>query len=95
MLTRATRMKATQENLKSVTFLMNWDAAKVIRTESNKFHRWAKRQLKSGSGPQRLSTRMKEPTNYGTQSFRAAPGCMKNHQTAEGAPPMASRFNIY
>ncbi|XP_048120771.1 uncharacterized protein LOC125308359 [Alosa alosa] len=49
-LTRATRMKATQENLKSAisdhckreNHLMNWDAAKVIRTESNKFHRWIK-----------------------------------------------------
>ena len=44
----------------------------------------SKRRLKSGSGPQRLSTGMKEPTNYptpGTQSCKAAPGCMKNHQT--------------
>ena len=47
-LTRASKRKATQENLKSAisdhcqreNHRMNWDAAKVIGTESNKFHRW-------------------------------------------------------
>ena len=42
------RIKATQENLKSAisdhckreNHLMNWDAAKVIRTESNTFYLW-------------------------------------------------------
>ena len=49
-ITRALRVKATQENLKSAisdhckreNHLMNWDAARVIQTESNRYHRWIK-----------------------------------------------------
>ena len=49
-LTRALKMKATQENLKSAisdhckreNHLMDWDAARVIRTERNRYHRWIK-----------------------------------------------------
>ena len=90
-------MKATQENLKSAIsdyckmehHLMNWDAAKVYQNGKQRIG-GLKRGLKSGSGPQRLSTVMKEPTNFpipGTQCCRAAPGCSINHQTTEGALP--------
>ena len=47
-LTRASKQKATEENLKSAisdhckreNHLMDWDKAKVIHRESNRFQRW-------------------------------------------------------
>ena len=47
-LTRATRLQATQENLKSAisdhckreNHLMDWEEAKIVHRESNKFQRW-------------------------------------------------------
>ena len=47
-LTRAVRQQATQENLKSAisdhckreNHLMDWDGAKIVHRESNRFHRW-------------------------------------------------------
>ncbi len=49
-LIRAIKQKAEQENLKSAisdhckreNHIMDKDKAKVIRTESNRFHRWIK-----------------------------------------------------
>ena len=49
-LTRALKEKALQENLKSAVsdhckrenHLMDWDAARIVKTESNKFQRWIK-----------------------------------------------------
>ena len=47
-LTRAIKQQATQENLKSAisdhckreNHLMDWDRAKIVHRESNKYHRW-------------------------------------------------------
>ena len=52
-LTRASKQKATQENLKSAisdhckreNHLMDWDKAKVIHRESNRFQRWIRKAV--------------------------------------------------
>ena len=64
-LTRASKQKATQENLKSAisdhckreNHLMDWDKAKVIHRESNRFQRWIREAVEIRRGAPKTMNR--------------------------------------